>query len=85
VIMENQDQYTIDVALALAGAVCEVSSSRIDSHEDRRVSIKLTEDGFEEYIRELGLQEYDSKAENWLADRADSVGGSDENVEGGDR
>jgi len=63
---KETEQHTIDVALIIAEAACEVSSSRIESYGDREVSITLTEDGLEEYIRELRLQEHDDAAKEWL-------------------
>jgi hypothetical protein len=60
------DPRFIDVALVVADAACDISASRIDSYDAREVTVKLTEDGFEEYIRELRLQEHDSNAEAWL-------------------
>ncbi len=60
------DGRTINVELDLGQTACEVTRSRIESYDDREVSITLTEEGFEEYIRELRLQEHDDAAKQWL-------------------
>lgn len=65
----ERDLPTLDIA----GAVCDVEASQIDSLDDQTVTLTLTEDGMEEYIRELRIQEHNESAAEWLA----KTGGSD--------
>jgi hypothetical protein len=62
--MSDQEP-TLDVALVIGDAVCEISSTTAD-YGDREVRVRLTEDGMEEYIRELRLAEHDPAAREWL-------------------
>lgn len=61
----SDDDPALDVALVIADAVCEISSTSADYHE-LEVSVRLSEDGMEDYIRELRLQEHDPAARAWL-------------------
>ena len=62
---------TVDANLEVADVPCEVTSAGIESYDDRTLSITLSEDGFEEYIREFRLQEFDDDARAWLDEHAD--------------
>jgi transposase len=71
------DRETLDVALVIADAVCEISSTAADYNE-REVRVRLTEDGMEDYIRELRLQEHDPAAGRWLDEHGSNAEVSDD-------
>jgi hypothetical protein len=60
----------VDATLSVAGTDCEVTSARLVDCDDRRLSIRLTEDGLREFITELRLEEFDADAAAWLADHS---------------
>lgn len=65
------DEYdTVDATLSVGGADCEVTSARLVDCDDRRLTLRLTEDGLREFITELRLQEFDAGAAEWLADHS---------------
>jgi len=64
------DRNTIDAALTVGRAVCEVTSASLDDCDERELTIRLTEDGLRDYITELRLEEYDQDAADWLADHS---------------
>lgn len=66
----ESDRDTVDTVLSVAGADCEVTSASLDDCDDRRLTIRLTEDGLREFITTLRLQEYDAEASEWLADHS---------------
>lgn len=67
---------TVDAVLSVAGADCEVSSASLEDCDDRRLTLRLTEDGLREFIIELRLQSYDADASEWLAEHSTADLGS---------
>lgn len=64
------DRNTIDAALTVGQAVCEVTSASLDDCDERELTIRLTEDGLREFITTLRLEDYDQEAADWLADHS---------------
>ncbi|WP_135823032.1 hypothetical protein [Halostella litorea] len=72
---------TVDATLSVGGAECEVTSAGLKDCDDRRLTLRLTEDGLRDFITELRLQEYDADAAAWLADHSTADLGA---LEGGE-
>ena len=66
----GDDYDTVDAGLTIGGTICEVTSAALENCDNQEVTIKLTEDGFREFITELRLQEYDAEASKWLSEHS---------------
>lgn len=53
----------------IGGAVCEVTRASELDLDERTIEIRLDEEGFESYIRELRLEEYEDEAREWIEER----------------
>lgn len=78
---DESHRETVDATLSVGGADCDVTSARLEDCDDRRLTIKLSEDGLREFITELRLEEYDADAADWLADHSTADFGT---LEGGE-
>lgn len=64
----KRESQMIDVALIVDNMVCEVTSARIESYEKGKMIITLSENGLENFIRSIKLQEYSEDAKKYLKD-----------------
>jgi len=60
----DTERDTVDATLSVAGADCKVTSAKLTDCDDRRLTLRLTEDGLREFITEL------ADAAAWLADHS---------------